>query len=264
MKAYCHNVWNGIPCAYRSRVIRGLISDFDADICFFQECGPKTMRIGDGESPLPVLMSDVYTEAYCIAAGKNYTPIFYKTSKYNELDSGYFLYDGFNDSNSKSFSWAVLEEKETGKRFIAVSTHLWWRFDSEEDNRQRLQNVAQLKEFLDDIISKTGLPVIIGGDFNNGLGTPQGDEPYQKMLKDGFCDMRLAAEETTDMRTCVDNYPQYLPDKTTAPRSNPDCTIDYIFTYNADDIKLKKFDVLNNEMARRSSDHSPLLGIFEF
>lgn len=263
MKIYCQNIWNNNPCAPRNRIVRKLVREFDADVCFFQECGPETNRTGDGEAPIAQLMSDCYSEACPEVADKNFTPVFYKKDKYNLLDSGYFLYDGLNDANSKSVTWAILEEKETLKRFVVASTHLWWMFESERDNLQRLQNVAQLKEFCDEMVSKTGLPIIVGGDFNNGKGSPQGDEPYQTMLKEGFCDFRLNSDVTSEEATCGEYYPNVLPDKTVEPRSHSYFIIDYIFTYNADKYKPKKFEVLTSEEARKSSDHSPLLGVIE-
>ncbi len=264
MKIYCQNIWNANPCAFRNRKVRKLVREFDADVCFFQECGPETNRIGDGEAPIPELMQDVYTEAHPEVKDINFTPVFYKTEKYNLLDSGYFLYDGLNDANSKSVTWAVLEEKESGKKVIVASTHLWWMAESEKDNQQRLQNVAQLKAFCDEMVEKTGLPIIVGGDFNNGNGSVQGDEPYFKMLEDGFCDIRQVATETTDTPTCGNDYPVALPDNTAAIRKMPEYTIDYIFTYNGENLKPTLFDVLVQEEARQSSDHSPLIGIIEF
>ncbi len=263
MKIYCQNIWNSNPCAPRNRIVRELVRDFDADVCFFQECGPQTNRIGDGEAPIVNLMNDSYSEAYPEAADRNYTPVFYKKDKYNLIDSGYFLYDGLNDANSKSVTWAILEEKETGKRAVVASTHLWWMFDSEKDNLQRLQNVSQLKQFCDGMVTKTGLPIIVGGDFNNGKGSPQGDEPYHTMLKEGFCDARLVADETSDESTCGESYPAVLPDKSVVARNHSEFIIDYIFTYNAENIKTKKFDVLTSVEARKSSDHSPVLAVFE-
>jgi len=263
MRVYCQNIWNSNPCAPRNRIVRELIRDFDADVCFFQECGPQTNRMGDGEAPIVNLMNDRYIEAYPEAADINYTALFYKKDKYNLLDSGYFLYDGFNDANSKSVTWAILEEKETGKKVVVASTHLWWMFDSEKDNLQRLQNVAQLKQFCEEIVSKTGLPIIIGGDFNNGKDSPQGDEPYRTMLEEGFCDTRLIADETNDEPTCGNSYPTVLPDKSVIARNHSEFIIDYIFTYNAKNFMVKKFEVLTSEQARKSSDHSPLLAIIE-
>ncbi len=263
MKIYCQNIWSNNPCAPRNRIVRELVREVDADVCFFQECGPETNRVGDGESPIAQLMNDCYREAYPEASDVNYTPVFYKKDKFNLIDSGYFLYDGLNDANSKSVTWAVLEEKETVKRFVVASTHLWWMYDSEKDNLQRLQNVAQLKQFCDDMVSKTGLPIIIGGDFNNGKGSLQGDEPYHTMLKEGFCDIRLVADETSDEPTCGEHYPKVLSAQSVEPRNHSQYTIDYIFTYNSKKLKAKKFDVLTSEAARKSSDHSPLLGVIE-
>ena len=263
MKTYCQNIWNSNPCVPRNLILRELVRDFDADVCFFQECGPQTNRIGDGEAPIVNLMNDSYSEAYHEAADRNYTPVFYKKDKYDLIDSGYFLYDGLNDANSKSVTWAILEEKETGKRVVVASTHLWWMFGSEKDNRQRIQNVSQLKQFCDEMVAKTGLPIIVGGDFNNGKGPPQGDEPYHIMLKEGFCDTRLVAVKTSDEPTCADSYPTVLPDKSVVARNHSKFTIDYIFTYNAEKFKTKKFDVLKSEEARKSSDHSPILAVIE-
>lgn len=263
MKIYCQNIWNSNPCAPRNRIVRELVRDFDADVCFFQECGPQTNRIGDGEAPIVNLMSDCYSEAYSEAADRNYTPVFYKKDKYNLIDSGYFLYDGLNDANSKSVTWAILEEKETSQRVVVASTHLWWMFESEKDNLQRLQNVSQLKQFCDAMVAETGLPIIVGGDFNNGKGSPQGEEPYHTMLKEGFCDARLVADETSDEPTCGDSYPSVLPDQSVVARNHSEFIIDYVFTYNAAIVKTKKFDVLTSEEARQSSDHSPVLAVFE-
>ena len=264
MKIYCQNIWNNNPCAARNRIVRKLVGKFDADVCFFQECGPETNRIGDGEAPIADLMNDCYKEAHSEVSDRNFTPVFYKKDKYNLLDSGYFLYDGLNDVNSKSVTWTILEEKETGIRFVAASTHFWWMAELEKDNLQRLENVRQLKQFCDEMVLKTGLPIIVGGDFNNGLGSTQGDEPYYTMLKEGFCDIRHIAEETTDAKTCGNDYPKSLPDKTVIPRKPAEYIIDYIFTYNGENLKVKKFDVLTDDTARKTSDHSPLLGVIEF
>ena len=47
------------------------------------------------------------------------------------------------------------------------------------------------------------------------------------------------------------------------PDALPEYDLDYIFTYGKDTIKAKKFDILTSETALNSSDHCPLLGVFE-
>ena len=151
---YSHNIWNFNPAGYRNTLTRSMISDFAPDVCTFQECGPQSCRVGNPD--IVSLMSDVYSEATPEFADVNYTPVFYKKEKFNLVDKGYLVYDGLNDVNSKSVTWAVLEDKETKKKYAFASTHFWWMFESEKDNEQRLKNVDQLKAVCDDIIKKYG------------------------------------------------------------------------------------------------------------
>lgn len=260
IKIYNQNVWNYSPASYRNKLIRSLIKDFDADFCTFQECGPTTNRVA--KEPLPRLMSDVYGEVRPELSDRNFTPVFYKKEKYNVLDSGYFLYEGLNDVNSKSVTWALFEDKKTLSKFIVASTHFWWMWESEKDNQQRLKNVDQLHEFCNAAIEKYDVPVIIGGDFNNGRNSEQGEEPYAYMKQKGFCDIRLSAEETTDEHTCHD-YPVLGENDIYEKGGLPTITIDYIFTYGDYPVSAKKFDVLTSQSALDSSDHCPLIGVLE-
>lgn len=260
MRIYSQNVWNYNPSEYRNKLIAALIEDFDADVCCFQECGPGTNRAG--VSPLPELLKENYSEVCSEFADRNYTPLFYKTEKYNIIDSGYFLYEGLNDANSKSVTWAVLEDNTTLKRVVAASTHFWWMFRGEQDNLQRLQNVAQLKDFCDEMTSKYNIPIIIGGDFNNGTNADQGDMPYKKMLQEGFCDIRYTAEETTDLLTHHE-YPILNDEGIYVDGALPERTLDYIFTYGNAEIRTIKFEILTTQKALDSSDHCPLLATFE-
>jgi len=258
---YNQNIWNYLPSEYRNTLVRSLVADCDADICTFQECGPLRNRVGD--APIQELMADVYDEVRPEFADRNYTPVFYKKDKYILKDSGYFLYSGFNDANSKSVTWALFEEKVTNFTFIVMSTHFWWKEEGEENNLQRINNAVELKAKCDELVYEYNVPIIIGGDFNNGKDSLQGDEPYRKMLEFGFCDIRLTASETTDTYTHHD-YPVLMEDGVTyGPCSDFDCNIDYIFTYGTKTVKALKYDVLTTDKALSSSDHCPVLGYFE-
>lgn len=254
---YSHNIWNYYPTDDRNPLIRSLIDDFDADICAFQECSYTSNRVGN--FPICELMKDKYTE---LGPGLyNFTPVFYKAEKFNIIDNGYLLYDGLNDVNSKSVTWAVLEDKIEKNRFAVMSTHFWWKAESEKDNLQRLENARQLKALCDEVVKKYNVPVIIGGDFNNGKNSSQGDEPYHFMLKTGFKDIRLTASETTKKHTHrICKYEEGK--KAYAPLIEPCITIDYIFTYGEGILPLK-FDVLSSEKALMTSDHCPLTAHFK-
>ena len=152
MKVYSQNIWNHNPVEYRNSLVYSLVLQNDADICMFQECGPATNRTGS--AAISEIMKYEYTEVCPEKASMNFTPVYFKTEKFNLIDSGYYLYTGLNDVNSKSVTWAVLEEKETDRRFAAISTHFWWKYDSEIDNQQRIQNARELKDICDQIIEK--------------------------------------------------------------------------------------------------------------
>lgn len=257
-RLYNHNIWNFNPPEDRNLLIHSLIEEFDADFCTFQECSHTSNRLG--KFPIQDLLKDKYTE---VGIGMlNYTPVFFKTEKFNLIDSGYFLYDGLNDANSKSVTWAVMEDKENKKRFIVMSTHFWWRADGESDALQRIENAKQLKKFCDEMISKYNLPIIIGGDFNNGLNSTQGDSAYHYMVENNFKDVRFTAPESTDHHTCRSQYKLSEGEKAYTEAGDADITIDYIFTYG-DGITPISFKVDSSEKARLTSDHHPLLALFE-
>lgn len=184
---YCQNVWNYSPSSYRNKLIYSLVNESNADVCAFQEVGPTTIRSGDAS--LPQLLEREYAEICPEFSNCNFTPIYYKRNKFDVLDSGYFLYDGLNDANSKSVTWTVLKQKESIIKFAVISTHFWWKFESETDNKQRLKNVEQLYEACEFIISKHNVPIIIGGDLNNGKNSLQGEEAYEYMKVKGFRDI---------------------------------------------------------------------------
>lgn len=261
---YSQNIWNSSPAGYRTRLLRSLISDFDADICAFQECGPQTNR-----KDLPSvnsLMSDLYKEALPQFDNVNFTPLFYKNDKLCVVDEGYQLYSGLNDSKSKGVSWAVFEEIKTKKRFAFASTHFWWMDRGEEDTNQRIENAKELKNICAEIINKYNVPVFIGGDFNNGKNSTQGDEPYFEMLKMGFVDIRNIAEKCTNQEyTCQFAYPVLQDDETFAVCPvEPNICIDYIYVYGEFGGKVKSFYIETNDKARTSSDHIPLIAEIEF
>ena len=261
---YSHNIWNNSPAGYRTKLLRSLMDDFDADVCAFQECSPQRNR-----QDLPTVeevMCDKYAETLPQFADVNFTPIFYKKDKFNVIDGGYFPYAGLNDLGSKSVSWAILEDKETLERFAFAATHFWWMARGEEDSNQRVENAKQLKEVCDNIVEKYNLPVFIGGDFNNGKNTNQGDAAYYAMLDMGFVDIRSIAKDCTDVEfTCQSAVPVLQDDESFLPVPiDANMCIDYIFVYGDFKGEVKKFYIETNDKARTASDHCPLIAEIEF
>lgn len=252
MKLYSQNIWNHDPCKERNRMIASLVKAQDADVCAFQECGPRTNRTG--EAPIQTLLEDTYAEAAPQFADRNYTPVFYKREKFRVLDSGYLLYRGKNDENSKSVTWAVLKERENDVSFAVLSTHFWWMAESEADDLQRIENARELRDLCEIIKRDHQVPVIVGGDFNNGTNAEQGDRPYRAMLEMGFSDFRKIANVT-----CTTHTHHAYPDEDDL---TPNKTIDHIFSYG-NEINVESFEILTDTTALSTSDHCPLVGVWK-
>ena len=259
-RIYNQNVWGNIPkaekIANRNTLIRSLIYQHQPDVCTFQECNPSTSR--QGEEALHVILSDIYVEASLQDAWHNFTPVFYKKHKYREIESGFHPYEGENDLQSKSLTWVVLEEILKGERFAVVSTHFWFKHQSEEDVLQRLQNVEELEKICKYIVHTYHVPVIIAGDLNCGKQSLQGDGPYRAMIEKGFVDVRYSAADTTECHT-VHHYPVMNDHDEYIHGDMPHSTIDYIFMYGPKNFALQRFQVDISHMALCSSDHCPLI-----
>lgn len=263
MRLYDQNIWGNTaePIGNRNVLVKELIEEFQPDVCCFQECSPTTSRVGDGG--IQEIIKPKYIEAVPEHSGENYTPIFYAPDKVEAIDGGFFPYDGLNDKNSKSLTWTLFREIATGKKVIIMSTHFWWKAESEEDDIQRVKNAEALVSHAETLHKKYGVPVIVSGDFNSG-DSSQGPVGYNAVLKLGMTDVRDIAEESDRSRTCSHNMPKINPEsgkyEIGAERT---CTIDYIFSFKNELFTANRFCVVTSEKALCSSDHSPLIFDFE-
>ena len=256
ISVYCQNVWNKPPFN-RTALQRDLVFERDADVCLFQEFGPKTIRVG--ETALPPMLASRYEEVSTLVGELNYTPVFYKRERFELIESGYFLFEGKNDANSKSVTWAILSEKASGIRFGVCSTHFWWRHDSEEDNRWRLSNAAQLFACVIDLKKRFDVPVIAGGDLNCGIRSAQGEEPWLWLCDPSrLIDARAAAPVTTDTMT-HHAYPIQDENGLFYDAALPRCTLDHLFVTEHPHICLESFEVDISQKALATSDHCPLI-----
>ena len=254
LTVYCQNVWNSTPLN-RTALQRDLILDYEADVCLFQECGPKTIRAG--ADALPPMLAVAYEEVPTAVGEQNYTPVFYRRDRFELAEHGYFLYEGKNDANSKSVTWAILSEKESGVRFGVCSTHFWWKCNEPDDNAQRLANAAALYACTQMLTEQYGVPVIVGGDLNCGKCSSQGEEPWL-WLCDRLIDARAAAPLTTDMMT-HHAYPVKNEAGLYVNGEMPRRTLDHMFVTNHPHLQLISFAVDTTQRALATSDHCPLI-----
>lgn len=255
-----HNIWGNMAptekVANRNQVIKDLILSYNADVCCFQECNPKTSRAEDVD--IAKLLSDDFSEAPTEVEKLNFTPIFYNKHRFTVVDSGFHLFEGKNDMNSKSFTWCVLCENKTNIRFGVISVHFWWKYGDEEHNQQRLENAKVLISFMNEMKQKYNISVMATGDYNCGLESRQGVEPWLKM-KEHMLDVREYASLSCDTHT-LHQYPKmnengvYVATSTECSR-----TLDHAFVTDTEGFTLNSFSVDNSEAACSCSDHCPLI-----
>lgn len=127
-----------------------------------------------------------------------YSPVFYKTDKYDLVDSGTFWFSNTPDKASIAWgtafkricTWAVLSDKETGFTFGVFNSH-WDHISHISRNNSANLLLKKIEEYAPD------MPVIITGDFNCKTNTVA----YQTLVENGFSDSMYVAPETMDIGT---------------------------------------------------------------
>lgn len=197
--------------AYRAPLMVAELQAIGADSMGFQEANLRWMTY------LTENLTDYAYVGVGREDGKNrgeFSPVFYLKDKYNLIDSGTFwLSDTPEKAGSKySYSanvrictYAVLENKETGMRYVHLNTHL--------DHISGLAREKQFNVILNKVNNIAGdLPVVLTGDFNC-----RDDSDVYATVTQNFSDSRLLAPVTENKPTFHDYGKQ-------VPR-----TLDYVF-----------------------------------
>ncbi len=177
-----------------------------------------------------------------------YSAIFYRTDKFNLIDSGTKWLSETPDVPSKFpgamlnrvMTYVLLESKEDGTRFLHVNTHL----DHKED-RLRMLQMKVIRDLVKDLKQGEDLPIFFTGDFNS---VPEGD-PYRRFTKEyGFRD----ASHTAAFSYRVPTYHNY---KDNVKKQS---YLDYIFLNpNVEAAEYRVLDQkINDDYA---SDHHPII-----
>lgn len=247
--------WSGYSFDTRMQMQVELIRTYAPDIVGLQEVTTNAK----GSILYSGLRELGYKEVTVSTGGKNnYTPLFYKEDKLTLKTSGWYLYDGTNDSNSKSVTWAVFETTD-GKQFIAMSTHFYYTSDT-EGSTTRVYEAQQLVQLISTIRQNStyaDLPLIVGGDFNCRLGT----DPHT-VLSDGG--LSNAWETAVDKNNIDGKHGHFeyndtygIYENVKIPTDTFGDSIDHAFV--SEGVTVDSFRTLCNEYVMVASDHSPLL-----
>ena len=231
-----YNVW--MHTAGQEARVNGVlqaIEEINPDLMGLQECTHEWMAF----------ITERFSDKYgIIGEGRDgtltstdqFNPVLYRKDKFNLIDSGTrwlsetpeIKYTKVPDASYiRVFTFAILEEKASGKQFVFISTH----FDHEGGQAdQASAMIAYISQFRD-------MPMFMCGDYNgSGIETI--------MINHGYASSKnVAAEKVNDVAT-MDGGSE----------------IDFIFT-NGRDVCVSYYKVLEEHL---NSDHFPVLVKFKF
>ena len=248
---------SGIPATQnRMSELMGAYLLMDPDIIMFQEADK-------GWYTNNALVKNMRNIGYTYVTTKqdtNPVALFYKTERFKLLESDFVKYDSSmiegGPYSGRYYTYAVLEEKETGKQIVATSTHFVWTIsgvDTKYTELYRQESARQLVAFSESI--KTKYPnavVVMGGDYNSELQSES-----HRIMTEVLLSSRDTAEKQVNM-----NYKTSTSFGKKPSRGNPPSVIDHIF-YSTSGLTAKHYEVVVSRYSYAYSDHVPVLVDFE-
>ena len=266
------NIWGNTGSNHTSRQMMTLelILAYNVDIISLQEVDPRNRQGGDYAID-KLLAAAGYSEVLPESVkGNNYTPIFYRTDKFEVVECDYQKYDTeygdeFNDRQSKGYTWAVLKDKETGDTFAVLSTHFWYRHEGQADDAARRRSAARIVEISKQLTTKYGeIAIFATGDLNCGYTSGA----VKDIINSGAVWAAYAAKSTENIRS-HHSYPSYSSDLGTyinpvyPETGKVENSIDHILVFNNKSANLNRYDVCTDLYSLLTSDHCALFLDFD-
>lgn len=194
LSAMSFNVWVSSVTDERMKRVSDMIEKYMPDTIGVQEASVSWMNY------LKKTLGDHYA---CVGVGRDllgageHSAIFYAKDKFKLVESDTKWLSATPDVPSKFeesslnriYTYAILERKSDGKRFLCLNTHL--EHTSEE------ARVLQAEVLLEFLTKHTDLPVVCTGDFN----TTKGGELYKTITSSRLADGAAVALSTDDSAT---------------------------------------------------------------
>ncbi len=177
---------------YRADIIIDDINSVKPDIIGFQEA--TFLHYGYLKAAMPDYSSEMaYRDNFILSEG---CPIFYRTDKYERVDSGSFWLSETPEVMSKSWDsshyriavYVILKEIESGREFVVFNTHL--------DNESEEARINGIAVCLDKIAEFGNIPAFLMGDLN-----AEPDSTTIESTKENFDDAALIAESADEGAT---------------------------------------------------------------
>lgn len=269
------NIWGdyfGNPPEERDEKEAAVIVRWRPDVVAFQEVTPnfwKSRLFPALEKAGYAVLRPDEADAIRRAGGKgdegyvNHVPLAYRRDRLVCEASGYEIFH-LRLTDNKGVSWAVLRDVRTGLRFVAFSTHFWYKENGGESDAIRELNARHCLGLFERIKALFGdLPVVGGGDLNSLVGSVA----HETFNRAGF---RNAQEVAADADTISSYHHDPVRDAEGVYRgalrrknNTPATSLDHVFV-EAARTKVLIHRVVRDQDALDVSDHSPVVATFVF
>ena len=271
------NIWGDYfnnPVEEREKGVEATILNSRADVVALQEVTPNwyksQMFLNLAKARYAVVRGDEAAALRRAAfAGDlteehiNHESVLYRKDRLKLLDSGMEFFH-LKLQTSKSVTWLVLEDRESGRRFVAFGTHFWWQHNGKESNAIRELNARHILWILADIRRTWGadLPTILGGDLNSHVTSSD----HAMLRSRGFVNAASNAEIRSTHCSHHGNPVRGEDGKRRGSLQSPECdkaknSIDHI--YYTKGIRALRHEIVTDQIALDVSDHSPVLVEFD-
>lgn len=266
----------------RADMLRDLIDEYQPDSIGMQEVTPTWRNYME-----TYVFNGSYTgvgEARTTnaALGLEQSCIFYRSDKYDLLDSGTFwlsatpdvvgsIYEG--SQYPRICTYVHLKDKVTGQEFIHMNTHL----DHTSGSEGRSLRLKQETVMLQKLATLPAVPTVITGDFNQRAHNTEGEAyaVYKLMTGERSFELPDGTKMTMNLADSRYHAPDNMPEGFTATMTtyhdessskyDPDREpIDYAF-YTPDKLTALSYQIrLYSRDGVYLSDHLPVITSFEF
>ena len=271
------NIWGDYfnnPVAEREVGVEATILNSRADVIALQEVTPNwyksQMFLNLAKAGYAVVRGDEAAALRRAAfAGNpteehiNHEPVLYRKDKLKLLESGTDFFH-LKLQTSKSVTWLVLEDRESGRRCVAFGTHFWWQHNGQDSDAVRELNARHILWIYADIRRRWGadLPAVLGGDLNS-LET---SSDHAMLRTGGFVNAASHAEIRSPHCSHHGNPVRAEGGRWRGSLQSPErdkakYSIDHI--YYTKGIRALRHEIVTDQVALDVSDHSPVLVEFD-
>lgn len=213
----------------RAEMVLSTVLAFMPDVVGLQEVSEKAYGIIEQT----VGQTYAITEKMTPNGEYSYTSMMYNKNTVRYIEGGNHIYSVGN-KRIRIISWGLFEKKESGQRFVAVSTH----WDIVLDHRP--QQAAQMTEFVNHLKATYECPIFTTGDFN----TLDSVGYYKNYVSEtGQTDARYDAAQSGIVPTGD--------------------VIDHITATSADTVTLF-YQYIETALSVVASDHNPVIADYKF